>query len=55
MAAIYLKMAAEAFTKQQYAVTEDHLREAAKYVTDRSSAQGQMLEDYRRRLKSIRH
>jgi len=55
VAATYLKMAAEAFARQQYAVTEDHLREAAKYVTDRSSAQGQMLEDYRRRLKSIRH
>jgi tetratricopeptide (TPR) repeat protein len=54
LAAIYLKMATDAFAKQQYSVTEDHLREASKYVTDRSSAQGQMLEDYRRRLRAIR-
>jgi hypothetical protein len=54
VAAIYLKMATEAFAKQQYAVTEDHLRSASKYITDRSSAQGQLLEDYRARLKSIR-
>lgn len=54
VAAIYLKMAAEAFARQQYAVTEDHLKEAAKYVTDRSSVQGRALEDYRGRLRSIR-
>jgi hypothetical protein len=54
VAAIYLKMAAEAFAKQQYAVTEDHLGSAAKYITDRSSAQGQMLADYRARLRAIR-
>jgi hypothetical protein len=54
VAGIYLKMATEAFAKQQYAVTEDHLREAAKYITDRSSAQGQMLDDYRARLRNIR-
>jgi tetratricopeptide (TPR) repeat protein len=54
VAAIYLKMATEAFAKQQYRVTEDHLRSASKYITDRSSAQGQMLEDYRARLRSIR-
>ena len=54
VAAIYLKMAVEAFAKQQYAVTDDHLREAAKYITDRTSAQGQLLEDYRARLKNIR-
>jgi tetratricopeptide (TPR) repeat protein len=54
VASIYLKMATEAFAKQQYAVTEDHLRDASKYITDRSSARGQMLEDYRRRLRSIR-
>jgi hypothetical protein len=54
VAAIYLKMATEAFAKQQYAVTDDHLKSASKYVTDRSSAQGQLLEDYRGRLRSIR-
>jgi tetratricopeptide (TPR) repeat protein len=54
VAAIYLKMATEAFARQQYAVTDDHLRDASKYITDRSSAQGQTLDDYRRRLKSIR-
>jgi tetratricopeptide (TPR) repeat protein len=54
VAGVYLKMATEAFAKQQYKVTEDYLRDAAKYVTDRASAQGQMLDDYRARLRSIR-
>ena len=54
VAAIYLKMAAEAFAKQQFAVADEYLREAAKYITDRSSAQGQMLADYQGRLRSIR-
>ena len=54
VASIYLKMAADAFAKQQYKVTEDYLRDAAKYITDRASAQGQMLEDYRARLRAIR-
>jgi tetratricopeptide (TPR) repeat protein len=54
VAAIYLKMAAEAFAKQQFAVADDHLRDASKYITDRSSAQGQMLADYQGRLRSIR-
>jgi hypothetical protein len=54
VAGIYLKMATEAFAKQQYKVTEDYLRDAAKYITDRASAQGQMLDDYRGRLRNIR-
>ena len=54
VASIYLKMAADAFAKQQYKVTGDYLRDAAKYITDRASAQGQMLEDYRARLRAIR-
>jgi tetratricopeptide (TPR) repeat protein len=54
VAAIYLKMAADAFGKQQYSVADEHLRDASKYITDRTSAQGQMLEDYRRRLRAIR-
>jgi tetratricopeptide (TPR) repeat protein len=54
IADIYLKLAADAFAKQQYGVTDSQLRDAAKYVTDRGSAQGHMLDDYRARLKSIR-
>jgi tetratricopeptide (TPR) repeat protein len=54
VASIYLKMAADAFAKQQYKVTEDFLRDAAKYITDRASVQGQMLDDYRARLRAIR-
>lgn len=54
VAAIYLRMATEAFAKQQYAVTDDHLRDASRYITDRSSAQAQTLEDYKARLRSIR-
>ncbi|HEV7499165.1 MAG TPA: hypothetical protein VGQ33_04135 [Vicinamibacteria bacterium] len=54
IADIYLKLAAEAFAKQQYGVTDSQLRDAAKYITDRGSAQAHMLDDYRARLKSIR-
>jgi len=54
VAGIYLKMATEAFAKQQYLVADDYLKEASKYITDRSSAQGRLLEDYRARLRSIR-
>jgi len=54
VAAIYLKMAAEAFAKQQYAVAEDRVKEAGKYVTDRSSDQGRTLADYQARLRNIR-
>jgi tetratricopeptide (TPR) repeat protein len=54
VAAIYLKMAAESFAQQQYAVTADRLGDASKYITDRTSAQGQMLQDYQARLKGIR-
>lgn len=54
VAAIYLKMAADAWAKQQYAVADDYLNDAAKYVTDRTSAQGRTLEEYRAKLRSIR-
>ena len=54
VAAIYLKMAAEAFAKQQYAVAEDRVKEAGKYVTDRTSDQGRALADYQARLRNIR-
>jgi tetratricopeptide (TPR) repeat protein len=54
VAAIYLKMAAEAFAQQQYAVTDDHLKDASKYITDRTSAQAQTLRDYQARLHTIR-
>lgn len=54
VAAIYLKMATTAFAKQQYGVADDRLQEAARYVTDRSSAEGRMLEEYRARLRDIR-
>ena len=54
VAAIYLKMATDAFAKQQYAVAEEQLKDAAKYVTDRSSAQAQTLADYQARLRNIR-
>jgi tetratricopeptide (TPR) repeat protein len=54
VAGIYLKMAAEAFARQQYAVADDHLKDASKYITDRSSAQAQTLDDYRNRLRDIR-
>jgi hypothetical protein len=54
VAAIYLKMAAEAYGKQQYSVADDQLKDASKYITDRSSPQAQQLEDYRSKLRSIR-
>jgi hypothetical protein len=49
-----LKLAEEAFAQKQYAVAEAQLTDAAKYVTDRSSARGQTLEEYKARLRSIR-
>jgi hypothetical protein len=54
VADIYLKLAVDAFAKQQYAVTQADLGDASRYVTDRTSARGQLLEEYRGRLKSIR-
>ncbi|HUG53800.1 MAG TPA: hypothetical protein VMR21_09365 [Vicinamibacteria bacterium] len=54
VAGIYLAMAAEAFGRQQYAVSDAHLKDAAPYITDRGSAQGQTLADYRERLRRIR-
>jgi tetratricopeptide (TPR) repeat protein len=54
VAAIYLKLATEAFAKQQYAVAESQLADASKYITDRSSPQAQTVEEYKARLKNIR-
>ena len=54
VAAIYLKLATDAFARQQYAVAESQLADASKYVTDRSSAQAQMVEEYKAKLKNIR-
>ncbi len=54
IAGIYLKMAAEAFAQQQYAVTEDHLKDASRYITDRTSSQAQTLQEFQARLHSIR-
>jgi tetratricopeptide (TPR) repeat protein len=54
VAGIYLAMAGDAFAKHQYAVSGDHLREAERYVTDRSSALGQTLATYKDRLRTIR-
>jgi len=54
VAAIYLKMAAESFAAQQYAIADDRLKDASKYITDRTSAQGQTLAEYQNKLHSIR-
>lgn len=54
VAAIYLKLATEAFANQQYAVAAERLGDAEKYITDRSSPQGQTLTDYKGRLRNIR-
>jgi tetratricopeptide (TPR) repeat protein len=55
VATIYLKMAADAFAKQQYSVADEYLKDASKYVTDRTSAQGRTLEEYRAKVRSIRN
>ena len=54
VADIYLKMAAEAFAQQQYAVADERLKDSAPYIPDRTSVQARTLEDYKARLKNIR-
>jgi len=47
-------MAADLYAKQQYSSAEVRLKEAEKYVTDRTSPQGLMLQDYQSRIQAIR-
>jgi uncharacterized protein HemY len=54
VADVYLKLGTEAFGKQQYAVAQDRLDDASKYITDRSSPRGQTLAEYQGRLRAMR-
>ena len=54
IADIYLTQAAGYLAAQQWGSADGQLREAAKYITDRSSAQAVTLEGYREKLRGIR-
>jgi hypothetical protein len=49
-----MDMGAEAYAQKQYAIAQSRFTEAAKYVTDKSSAQGLKVQDYLGRLREIR-
>jgi hypothetical protein len=54
VAGIYIDMGADAYGKRQYAIAQSRFSEAAKYVTDKASAQGLKVQDYMARLREIR-
>jgi tetratricopeptide (TPR) repeat protein len=54
IADIYISMGTEYYQSRQYAVAEQSFKEAARWVTDRTSTQARAVEDYQRRLKSVR-
>lgn len=51
---IYLDLAAQALSQDQYAVAQAHLQQAARHVTDRGSPLGRRLEEYQKRLQAFR-
>jgi hypothetical protein len=51
---INLGLARDLLAKQQYSAADARVQEAAKYVSDPASPQGQALEELRRRLGEIR-
>jgi tetratricopeptide (TPR) repeat protein len=55
VADVYLRLGTDAFAKQQFAVAEERFKDAAKYITDRSSARGHALAEYQGRLRAMRH
>ena len=54
IADIYISMGARSYANQQYAVAETQFLEAQKYVTDKSSPQGQKVQEHLSRLGAIR-
>jgi tetratricopeptide (TPR) repeat protein len=54
LAQIYLDRGAEYYNRQEYALAAVEFKESEKYVTDRSSEQGQRLQSYLQRMKEIR-
>jgi tetratricopeptide (TPR) repeat protein len=54
VASIYIDMGAAAYGQKQYGIAQSRFSEAAKYVTDKASAQGLRLQDYVGRLREIR-
>ncbi len=54
LADIYITMGTDYYGKQQYAMAETSFKEAARWITDRSSVQGRTVEDYQGRLRAIR-
>jgi tetratricopeptide (TPR) repeat protein len=54
VAGIYIDMGSAAYANRQYGIAQSRFAEAAKYVTDKSSAQGLKVQDYTARLREIR-
>jgi tetratricopeptide (TPR) repeat protein len=54
LAAIFLRRGVEFFDRRQYSLAETQFAEAAKYVTDRGSEQGRILEQHQAKLREIR-
>ena len=54
IADIYIAMGTEHYDNQQYAAAQTRFKEASRYVTDRSSAQGVKLRDQMAKLEAIR-
>jgi tetratricopeptide (TPR) repeat protein len=54
LANIFLTRGVDYFNQQQYAMAEAQFAEAAKYIPDRSSPQGQVLTEHQAKLREIR-
>jgi tetratricopeptide (TPR) repeat protein len=54
LAGIFLSRGVEFFDQQQYALAEVQFAEAAKYIPDRNSPQGQILTEHLAKLREIR-
>ena len=54
LAAIFLSRGVDFFAREQYSRADTEFKEAAKYVTDRNSEQGRLLELHQAKLRAIR-
>lgn len=54
IADIYIAMGMEHYAAQQYSIAEARFKEAKKWVTDKSSPQGQKVQEYLGRLDALR-
>ena len=54
LAAIFLSRGVDFFARQQYSRADTEFKEAAKYMTDRNSEQGRLLELHQAKLRDMR-